>query len=75
MAKEPMLTPSPQQPARPQPVSFNKLLEEMRNAPAGNWTIRNIETLCGQLGLEFKAPRRAATTRCLASITGRYGAR
>jgi hypothetical protein len=37
-----------------------KLLEEMRNAPTGNWTVRNVETLCGQTGLEFKPPRRGS---------------
>jgi len=27
------------------------LLERMRNNPAGDWTIRDVESLCGEHGL------------------------
>jgi hypothetical protein len=37
-----------------------QLLEDMRNNPAGDWTIRNVETLCTQTGLSCKPPRRGS---------------
>lgn len=37
-----------------------KLLEEMRANAAGNWTMKDVETLCNQLGLECAPPRRGS---------------
>jgi len=31
-------------------------LEAMRDNPKGNWTIKDIETACGQLGMACKSP-------------------
>lgn len=49
----------------PPPPSPCKLLEDMRNNPAGDWTIKNIETLCGQTGLVCKPPRRGSHYKVL----------
>jgi hypothetical protein len=34
-----------------------KKLEEMRANPKADWTINDVETLCGQIGLTLKPPR------------------
>lgn len=34
------------------------LLEQMRGNPRGDWTIKDVETLCGQCGVEVIAPKR-----------------
>ena len=34
----------------------DKLLDAMRRNPAGDWTIADIQRLCGQLGWQFLAP-------------------
>jgi len=33
-----------------------KLLDKMRNNPRDDWTIQNIQTLCGQEGLDCLPP-------------------
>jgi hypothetical protein len=33
------------------------LLEEMRGNPRGDWNIRDIERLCGEMGLECQPPK------------------
>jgi hypothetical protein len=62
MAKAPQNEPNQQRVVSKPPPSVApcKLLEDMRNNPAGDWTIKQIETLCGQIGLMFKPPRRGS---------------
>ena len=35
----------------------DKLLERMRQNPAGDWTIADVQKLCGVLGWTFLPPR------------------
>jgi len=37
-----------------------ELLERMRKNPQGDWSIRDVETLCGQTGLTLKSPTRGS---------------
>lgn len=46
--------------APPQPLPTCKLLEDMRANPAGDWTMKDVETLCAQIGLTCKPPRRGS---------------
>lgn len=32
------------------------LFDKMKSNPKGDWTIADVETLCGQEGLEFRKP-------------------
>jgi hypothetical protein len=59
MAKQ---TPTQQTPTpRPPKVApACPLLSDMEASPAGDWAISDVETLCGQIGLGFKAPRRGS---------------
>lgn len=43
------------QPARHKPC---ELLEKMRNSPAADWTMKDVETLCKQVGMTCKPPTR-----------------
>jgi hypothetical protein len=36
---------------------MTKLLEQMRNNPRGDWTIRDVETVCRQHGANCRPPR------------------
>lgn len=36
------------------------LLDEMRRNPQGNWTIKDVETVCSQNGLNFSPPKRGS---------------
>ena len=38
------------------------LLERMRNNPAGDWSIRDVEAICREYGLLFRAGR--GTSHC-----------
>lgn len=37
-----------------------EILEKMRNNPGGDWSIKDVETLCAQTGLRLKAPTRGS---------------
>lgn len=37
-----------------------ELLEKMRRNPAGDWCIKDVETLCAQTGMKFKPPTRGS---------------
>jgi hypothetical protein len=60
MAKAPHTEQIQQLGIAPAHAAQSRLLEEMRNSPVKNWTIKNVETLCNQLGLVLKAPRRGS---------------
>ena len=36
------------------------LLDRMRRNPAGDWTLKDVETLCAQHGLRCEPPRRGS---------------
>jgi len=57
MAKTPQEATIPAGTAVPAAPAYCKLLEDMRGNPAGDWTIKNVETLCRQLGLTCNPPR------------------
>jgi hypothetical protein len=44
----------------PQALPPCKLLEDMRANAAGDWGMKDVETLCEQIGLTCKPPRRGS---------------
>jgi hypothetical protein len=69
MAKAPREETSarPGTPPPPPALPPCKLLEEMRANPRKDWLIKDVETLCSQIGLEFKPPRRGSHYKVLSN--------
>jgi hypothetical protein len=57
MARQPENRPG--EPARVErpPLPHCRLLDQMRDNPKGDWSIRDVETLCRQIGLRCSPPR------------------
>lgn len=60
MSKEPAARTPEEQRLLPPKTETCKLLEEMRKKPSGDWTIKDVETLCNKIGLAFKSPTRGS---------------
>lgn len=48
----------------------SKMLAKMVANPAGGWTIANIQTACGQLGLSCTAPTRGSHYKVSSDLVG-----
>ena len=64
MSKLPV-QPQPQSPTPPVATPC-ELLEKMRKNPAGDWTVKDVETLCRQTGMTMKPPTRGSHYKIVA---------